>query len=136
MTEHVGQVIRRREDPRLVTGAGQFVDDLPMPGCLHVALVRSPHAHARLRALDGEAARRAPGVIAVVAAADLGAANAPLPAFLPHPALPAHCGVRPLAHERVRYVGEAASITAPPSTKRCSSRCGVGSSGWCRPRKR
>jgi carbon-monoxide dehydrogenase large subunit len=107
MSEHAGQVIRRREDPRLLTGAGQFVDDLPIPGCLHVAIVRSPHAHARLGAIDGQAARSAPGVVAVVTGVDLGAANAPLPAFLPHPALPTPCGIRPLAHERVRFVGEA-----------------------------
>jgi CO/xanthine dehydrogenase Mo-binding subunit len=107
VSEHAGQVIRRREDPRLVTGAGQFVDDLRVPGCLHVALVRSPHAHARLGAIDAAAARRGAGVVAVVTAADLGAANGPLPPFLPHPALPSHCGVRPLAHEHVRFVGEA-----------------------------
>ena len=106
MAEHAGQVIRRREDPRLVTGAGQFVDDLPMPDCVHVAIVRSPHAHARLSAIDASAARRAPGVIAVVTGADLGAVNAPLPVFLPHPGLPTPCGIRPLADERVRFVGE------------------------------
>lgn len=106
MTEHVGQVVRRREDPRLVTGAGRFVDDLRVAGCLHVALVRSPHASARLGAVRTEAARRAPGVVAVVTAADLGPANAPLPVFAPHPALPRPCGIRPLAEGRVRFVGE------------------------------
>ncbi|MGH7390947.1 MAG: xanthine dehydrogenase family protein molybdopterin-binding subunit [Candidatus Rokuibacteriota bacterium] len=106
MAEHAGQVIRRREDPRLVTGAGHFVDDLRMAGCVHVAIVRSPHASARVGGIDASAARRAPGVIAVVTAADLGAANAPLPVFAPHPALPRPCGIRALAEGRVRYVGE------------------------------
>jgi carbon-monoxide dehydrogenase large subunit len=106
VTEHVGQVIRRREDPRLVAGSGRFVDDLRIPDCLHVAIVRSPHAHARIVAIDGETARRAPGVVAVVTAADLGPANAPLPVFAPHPALPTPLGIRPLADGRVRFVGE------------------------------
>lgn len=106
MTEHAGQSIRRREDPRLITGAGAFVDDLRVPECVHVAIVRSPHASARLRGIDAAAARRAPGVIAVVAAPDLGAANAPLPVFAPHPALTTPCGIRPLAEGRVRFSGE------------------------------
>ena len=57
MAEHAG-VVRRREDPRLITGAGEFVDDLRVPGCLHAAMLRSPHAHARIRAIDVATARR------------------------------------------------------------------------------
>ena len=74
MAEHAGTV-RRREDPRLITGRGEFVDDLPVPDCLHAAMLRSPHAHARLRAIDVSAARRAPGVVGVFTAADLGPAG-------------------------------------------------------------
>ena len=66
MAEHAGAV-RRREDPRLITGAGEFVDDLRVPGCLHAAMLRSPHAHARIRAIDVAAARRLPGVVGVYA---------------------------------------------------------------------
>jgi carbon-monoxide dehydrogenase large subunit len=106
MAEHAGQVIRRREDPRLVRGAGQFIDDFHPPDCLHVAIVRSPHAHARIRSIDASAAARAAGVVAVVTGADLGAANAPLPLFNEHPGLPRPCGIQPLATERVRFVGE------------------------------
>src|SRR4029453_13867992 len=62
----------RREDRTLLTGRGRFVDDLAVPGALHLLLARSPHAHARVRSLDTGAARRAPGVVAVVTAADLG----------------------------------------------------------------
>src|SRR5215207_8462863 len=51
MAEHAG-VVRRREDPKLITGAGAFVDDLRMPGCLHAAMLRSPHAHARIASID------------------------------------------------------------------------------------
>src|SRR5262245_9393389 len=109
MAEFAGAV-RRREDPRLITGAGQFVDDLRVPDCVHVAVVRSPHAHARLGAIDGTAAARAPGVLGVFTAADLGAANAPMPTYAPHPALPVVCGTRPLAVDRVRFVGEPVAV--------------------------
>ena len=106
MAEHAGTV-RRREDPRLLTGRGEFVDDLRIPGCLHAAMARSPHAHARIRAIDVSAARRAPGVVGVFTAADLGRAGEPLPIYAPHPALPVPCRIRPLATDRVRFVGEA-----------------------------
>jgi aerobic carbon-monoxide dehydrogenase large subunit len=106
MAEYAGPVVRRREDPRLITGTGQFVDDLRIPGCLHVAILRSTHAHARLRGVDGAAARRAPGVIGVFTGRDLGRANAAMPTYAPHPALPIVCGTRPLAEDRVRFVGE------------------------------
>jgi carbon-monoxide dehydrogenase large subunit len=105
VAEHAGYV-RRREDPRLITGAGEFVDDLHVAGCVHAAFLRSPHAHARLRGIDIAAARRAPGVVGVFTAADLGSAGGPVPPYAPHPALPRPCGIRPLAAERVRFVGE------------------------------
>ena len=95
---------------RLITGRGQFVDDLSFPDCLHLAVVRSPHAHARLGPIDGAAARCAPGIVGVFTAADLGAANAPMPTYAPHPALPIVCGTRPLAVDRVRFVGEAVAV--------------------------
>jgi len=100
MAEHAGTV-RRREDPRLITGAGEFVDDLHVPGCLHAAMLRSPHAHARIRSIDVAAARRLPGVVGVYVAADLGPAGAPMPIYAPHPALPVPCKIMPLARERV-----------------------------------
>ena len=105
MSEHAGTV-RRREDPRLLTGTGQFVDDLRVPGCLHAAFLRSPHAHAVIRAVDTAAARRASGVVGVYVAADLGEAGGPVPVYATHPALPRPCGIRPLAADRVRFVGE------------------------------
>src|SRR5262245_64763777 len=107
MAEHAGHV-RRREDPRLVTGAGTFVDDLVVDDALHAAMVRSPHAHARIRAIDVAAARGAPGVVGVFTASDLGAAGGPIPIYAPHPALPRPCHILPLAVERVRFVGAAA----------------------------
>ncbi|HME94949.1 MAG TPA: xanthine dehydrogenase family protein molybdopterin-binding subunit [Methylomirabilota bacterium] len=109
MAEHAG-VVRRREDPRLVTGMGQFVDDLRVVGCLHAAMLRSPHAHARVVAIDVAAARRAPGVAGVFVADDLGAAGDPMPIYAPHPALPVPCKIRPLARDRVRFVGEPVAV--------------------------
>src|SRR5437879_11694960 len=109
MAEHAGSV-RRREDPRLITGAGEFVDDFRVPGCLHAAMLRSPHAHARIRSVDVSAARRAPGIVGVFLASDLGSAGVAIPIYAPHPALPVACGIQPLAGERVRFVGEAAAV--------------------------
>src|SRR5215510_8843660 len=63
---YVGRPMKRREDRRLLLGAGKFVDDLKPAACLSVVLVRSPHGHARIARLDVEAARKAPGVVAVV----------------------------------------------------------------------
>ena len=63
---YVGRSMKRREDSRLLLGAGRYVDDLRPAGALTVIFVRSPHGHARLRRLDVEAVRRAPGVVAVV----------------------------------------------------------------------
>ena len=106
MSEHAGTV-RRREDPRLITGRGEFVDDLRIGDTLHAAFLRSPHAHARIRAIDVSAAVKAPGVIGVFTAADLGAAGEPMPIYAPHPALPVACKIRPLASDVVRFVGVA-----------------------------
>lgn len=109
MAEHAGAV-RRREDPRLVTGTGRFIDDFRVPGCLHAVMLRSPHAHARVVGIDASAARRLAGVIGVFTAADLGEAGAPIPIYAPHPALPVPCRLRPLAADRVRFVGEAVAV--------------------------
>ncbi|HYE93032.1 MAG TPA: hypothetical protein VEA38_18525, partial [Terriglobales bacterium] len=105
MSDYAGSV-RRREDPRLITGRGEFVDDLRIPAVVHAAFVRSPHAHARIRSIDVATARRAPGVIGVFTAADLGPAGEPMPIYAPHPALPVPCRIRPLAADVVRFVGE------------------------------
>jgi carbon-monoxide dehydrogenase large subunit len=119
----VGAEVRRVEDPRLLTGQGRYVDDLHPAGCLHAAVLRSPHAHARLRAVDGAAARGAPGVVAVVAFADLADRLRPLPvAGTPPPALQARVGFQvrtadqyPLARDRVRYVGEPVAVVVAES---------------------
>src|SRR2546430_17013518 len=75
----LGARIKRREDPRLITGTATYVDDIMLPGLLHVIFVRSPHAHAKVTAVDTEAARRAPGVAAVWTGEDVAARCGPLP---------------------------------------------------------
>jgi aerobic carbon-monoxide dehydrogenase large subunit len=67
----IGRPLRRREDAPLLTGRGRFVDDVPASGVTHLALLRSPHAHARVIRLDVRRARQTPGVVTVVTAADL-----------------------------------------------------------------
>lgn len=82
-----GQPVPRLEDDRLITGKGQFSDDLTLPGAVHAVLLRSPHAHAKLGAIDTLAAREAPGVLAVYTHKDLEAAGLkPIPcvAVMPH----------------------------------------------------
>ena len=68
---YVGRSIKRFEDPRLLTGSRAFVDDLTLPDMLHAAVLRSQHAHARLRRVDVAATRALPGVVAVLSGADI-----------------------------------------------------------------
>ncbi len=70
MATLMGEPVRRKEDRRLITGSGTYVDDVQLPGTVYAAFVRSPHAHARVKSIDTSAARRAPGVLAVVTGAE------------------------------------------------------------------
>src|SRR5919199_924546 len=99
----IGKSIRRVEDPRFLIGRGRYVDDISLPGLLHAAILRSPVAHARIKRIDIEAARRLDGVVAVVTGAEAAELCNPLPDFGPAP--DKHVW-RCLAHEKVRYVGE------------------------------
>ena len=65
-----GSAIRRREDPRLITGTATYTDDIRLPGLVHAAMLRSPHAHARIRSLDTSKAAEASGVLAVYTGKD------------------------------------------------------------------
>src|SRR5215218_8863735 len=76
----LGAPIKRGEDPRLVTGAGSYLEDIAMQGMAYLVFARSPHAHARISRLDVSAARSSPGVIAVLSGEDVASA---LPADLP-----------------------------------------------------
>src|ERR1700687_3837178 len=67
----IGAPVRRKEDPRLLSGHGTYVDDIVLPGMLHAAFVRSSSARARILSIDADAARALPGVRAVLVAADV-----------------------------------------------------------------
>jgi len=67
----MGAEVKRKEDPRLITGRSTYVTDVVLPGMHHVAFVRSPHAHARIRRIDASAATRRPGVFTVVTGEDI-----------------------------------------------------------------
>src|SRR4026208_1845435 len=79
--KYFGAAVKRREDPRYLRGEGRFVDDIKLPGMLHAALVRSPHAPARITALRTQAAGALPGVAHVYTFADLERWMKPLPLF-------------------------------------------------------
>src|ERR1700730_5605405 len=97
----LGMAVRRREDPRLITGHGRVGADMPAEGALHALFVRSPLAHARIARVDATAARGLPGVAGVFTAADLGlprrAGFAPIGDKFAKP---------PLAEDVVRFVGD------------------------------
>jgi carbon-monoxide dehydrogenase large subunit len=79
----VGQPVRRVEDQRLITGRGRYTDDISIDGQAHGYVLRSPHAHARIRSIDTSAAVKAPGVLGVFTAKDFGPAGASVPCFIP-----------------------------------------------------
>jgi carbon-monoxide dehydrogenase large subunit len=110
MTSPIGASIRRQEDRRFVTGRGRYLDDIRIPGTLHAAFVRSPHAHARVGRVRAEAARAVPGVVAVLRATDLPrCGDQAVPPLAPtaeprpwhHPAL---------ADPEIRHVGEIVAV--------------------------
>ena len=104
-----GARVRRREDARLVTGRGRYVGDVALPGMLHAAIVRSPHAHARIVDVDAEAARRCAGVVHVLVPADVAALER-LPLLVPHPSLQTPACAEILPQEIVSYPGQAVAV--------------------------
>ncbi|HET7056294.1 MAG TPA: xanthine dehydrogenase family protein molybdopterin-binding subunit, partial [Thermomicrobiales bacterium] len=123
LSSYAGAAVRRKEDPRLITGASTYVDDVKLPNLVEAAFVRSPYAHARINGIDATDALAMPGVIAVYTAADLKkimpsawpdttgetgksseevAAEDDAPIPVPH--------VYPLATDKVRYVGDPVAV--------------------------
>jgi len=102
----IGARVKRREDPRLVTGLGSYVDDITLPGMLHLVFKRSDTAHGTIRRLDVGAAAAMPGVVAVFTGADLLELVPPIPVLTPFPA-PVHYAV---AVDTVRYVGDPVAV--------------------------
>jgi carbon-monoxide dehydrogenase large subunit len=109
-TRIFGSGIRRREDPRLITGAATYTDDLALPGMLHAAMLRSPHAHARITRVDTSRAAKAPGVVAVYAGNDCDALQAmPCAWLVPNSNLKI-ATYTCLAKSVVRYVGDIVAV--------------------------
>ena len=111
-----GSGIRRREDPRLITGSAAYTDDLTLPRMAHAAMLRSPHAHARITSIDTSRAAAAPGVLAAYTHADTEGALQPAPCawLLPESDLKIaayHC----LAKDVVRYVGDVVAVVVAES---------------------
>lgn len=114
-----GAPIKRREDPQMLRGEAKFTADISLPGMLHMAILRSPHGHARIKSIDTSRAQQMPGVVRVITAADLEGKMMPLPCvwipggveshFPPHPfGLPGAGDV--LAKDRVRFVGDPVAV--------------------------
>ncbi|MEV0995034.1 aerobic carbon-monoxide dehydrogenase large subunit [Nonomuraea sp. NPDC050202] len=105
-TKLFGEAVQRREDPRLLTGQGRYLDDLGREA-LAAAFVRSPHAHARVRDIDVSGALDVPGLVAIYTWEDLPErVGRALPLLIPHPALTHGRTAYPLARDVVRHVGE------------------------------
>src|SRR6266704_1423367 len=118
-----GKSIKRREDPRFITGQGRYVDDLKLPGMTYAAFVRSPHAHARIRKIDTAAAARHPGVVAVFTGKDMTGVNSlpcgwdlrkakNIPGVVQDLAIVPHM---PLTSDAARHVGDPVAIVIADS---------------------
>src|SRR5262245_48238323 len=106
-----GSGIRRREDPRLVTGTAAYTDDIVQPVLVHAAILRSPHAHARITGINTAPARAAAGVLAVFTAADTEGVLKPVPcAWLVPNADLKIAAYSTLAKDTVRYVGDCVAV--------------------------
>ena len=106
----VGKAVKRREDPRFITGQGNYVDDMTLHGMTYAAMVRSPHAHAKIRSINAEEAEAHPGVVAVITGQDLlDAGINPIPTgwLLEDIHLPER---RAVAAETVRFVGDIVAV--------------------------
>ena len=128
--KYFGAAVKRREDPRFLRGDGRFIDDVALPGMLHAAFLRSPHAHARIAKIDTAAAAAAPGVARVLTFGDLDRWMKPLPLFGAVPpglAAVVTFDIRQapqwaLCRERARYVGEIVAMVVANSPERAE--CG------------
>ena len=116
----IGKRVVRNEDPRLLTGQAQFVDDVEIPGLLHAAFLRSDYAHARLLSIDVSAARRRPGVVAVFTAEDMGDDWQPGPPLVSPPPTAKDVIFHsrrqvPLVKDKVHHAGEAIAVVIAES---------------------
>ncbi|HXI19518.1 MAG TPA: xanthine dehydrogenase family protein molybdopterin-binding subunit, partial [Gemmatimonadales bacterium] len=104
----LGSSIKRREDPRFITGQGHYTDDLKLAGLTHAVFVRSPHANAKIRKIDTAKASKVPGVVAIFTGKDMAGVNSlPCGWLLPELKIPPHM---PLATTAARYVGDPVAV--------------------------
>src|SRR5262247_112766 len=119
----LGKSIKRREDPRFITGKGTYVDDVKLPGLTYAVFVRSPHAHARIRSIDTSAALKHPGVVAVFTGQDMTGVNSlpcgwdlrkekNIPGVIQDLIMPPHM---PLTSDEARHVGDPVAIVIADS---------------------
>jgi CO/xanthine dehydrogenase Mo-binding subunit len=106
----IGQNMKRVEDPRLLTGDGRYIDDIDLPNMLHVAVLRSPMAHARIVSIDTAAAKAVPGVALVMTGEEIAKHTGPLPCFA-NPPVEQRC----IAVGKVRHVGEPVAVVVAES---------------------
>jgi carbon-monoxide dehydrogenase large subunit len=131
LRSYVGAPVKRKEDPRLITGSSTYVDDIQLPGMVHLAIVRSPYPHATITGIDTSEAETMPGVVAVVTAADLAGVlkdKYPVEAYegpgdRPEDQIFEEEGgeitvppIEPLARRKVRYIGEPVAAVVAEST--------------------
>src|SRR5499425_1695791 len=118
-----GKSIKRREDPRFITGKGRYVDDVKLPGMTYAAFVRSPHAHARIRKIDTAGALRHPGVVAIFTGKDMAGVNSlpcgwdlrkekNIPGVVQDLAMVPHM---PLSSDAARHVGDPVAVVIADS---------------------
>ncbi|HEX4835714.1 MAG TPA: xanthine dehydrogenase family protein molybdopterin-binding subunit [bacterium] len=108
VSQYVGARIKRIEDPKLIRGEGQYIDDLTLGGMLHAVFVRSPHGHARITKVDLGRARAHPGVVTALAGADVSEIQKPLPVIpVEGTRVASHL---PLADKEVHYAGEPVAV--------------------------
>lgn len=111
MTTVVGTSLKRKEDPKLLTGSGYFSDDIKLPGMLHAVILRSPHAHAKIKNINVDEALQSPGVVKIYTGKDLEGKIGRIPSSWLVP----DCNLKeapqyPLAIDRVRYVGDGVAM--------------------------
>src|SRR5437588_4379431 len=107
----LGSPIKRREDPRLITGQATYVDDIKLTGMVHMAVLRSPYGHAHIKSINTDAARKHPGVLAVYTAQDLKGVVGNIAIAVPLGLIEKGMGTRgPLAEGKVRFYGDPVAV--------------------------
>ena len=124
----LGASIKRREDPRFITGKGNYTDDLKLPGLTHAVFVRSPHANAKIRRIDTSKAAKSPGVVAIFTGKDMTGVNSlPCGWLLPELKIPPHM---PLATDAAHYVGDPVAIVIAESQAAASDAAEMVAVDW------